>query len=88
MLSKLKGYRVLEAPNADTAIGICNQYDGPIHLLVSDVIMPGMNGQALATYLTSLYPDMRALLISGYSLESPLSNRASLGFLAKTVYHG
>ena len=40
---------------------------GPVHLLVTDVIMPGMNGSALAQKLTSLRPEMRVVYMSGYT---------------------
>jgi CheY-like chemotaxis protein len=60
-----KGYRVLEAANAEEAIRLCAQHAAPIHLLLTDVVMPGMNGHVLSQYLTSLYPAMRTLLISG-----------------------
>lgn len=83
---ELKGYHVLDAADADAAIRLCSQHTEPIHLLVTDVIMPGMNGKALAAHLTTLYPEMRALLISGYSLNKSLSDsdtRLPLTFLAK-----
>jgi signal transduction histidine kinase/ActR/RegA family two-component response regulator len=60
-----KGYRVLEAANAEEAIRLCEQYAEPIHLLLTDIVMPGMNGHVLSQHLTSLYPAMRILLISG-----------------------
>ena len=62
---ELKGYRVLEAANAQEAIRLCEHYGESIHLLLTDVVMPGMNGHELSQYLTSLYPAMRTLLISG-----------------------
>ncbi len=83
---ELKGYNVLDAADAETAIQLCRERVEPIHLLVTDVVMPGMNGKALAAHLTTSYPEMRALLISGYSFDNRLpepDTRTSLSFLAK-----
>jgi CheY-like chemotaxis protein len=63
---QLKGYCVLEATDAQAALTFCRQHRGPIHLLVTDVIMPDMNGQTLADRLVSLRTDMRVLFISGH----------------------
>ena len=60
------GYRLLEAESPEKAIDIARQYAGPIHLLLTDVIMPGMNGQALAQKLTVIRPEMRVLYMTGY----------------------
>jgi len=61
------GYNVLEAGNPEEAVRIAKQYRQPIHLLVTDVIMPGMNGPALAKILAKIRPDMKLLYISGYT---------------------
>jgi PAS domain S-box-containing protein len=61
------GYFVLEAECPDKAIEIAQQHAGPIQLLLTDVIMPGMNGPALAGTLAPLRPDMRVLYMSGYT---------------------
>jgi PAS domain S-box-containing protein len=61
------GYAVLEAECPDKAIEIARQHSGPIHLLLTDVIMPGMNGPALARNLAPLRPEMRVLYMSGYT---------------------
>jgi CheY-like chemotaxis protein len=61
------GYTVLEAPNGSTAIQVCSEHSGPIHLLLTDVIMPGMNGRELAQRIISLRPDTRVLYMSGYT---------------------
>jgi signal transduction histidine kinase/CheY-like chemotaxis protein len=63
---QLKGYCVLEATAAQEACNFCLQHQGPIHLLITDVVMPGMNGQTLADRLVALRPDMRVLFISGH----------------------
>jgi CheY-like chemotaxis protein len=61
------GYRVLEAPDGATAIAIVSRHAGVIDLLVSDVVMPGMNGRELAEQLVGLRPDLRVLFVSGYT---------------------
>jgi signal transduction histidine kinase len=64
---RIKGYCVLEATDTAEALRLCEQYEGPIHLLVTDVVMPGMNGRELAEHLVPLRPHMRVLFISGHS---------------------
>jgi CheY-like chemotaxis protein len=59
------GYRVLEASNGEDALDIAAMHDGPIRLVVSDVNMPAMNGNALMERLRTWFPGMRFLLISG-----------------------
>ena len=49
------------------AIEIAGQHDGPIHLLLTDVVMPGMSGLALAGKLAPARPDMRVVYMSGYT---------------------
>jgi PAS domain S-box-containing protein len=66
MLKRL-GYRVLTASTPGDALRIARQYDGDIHLLITDVVMPGMNGWQLAKNLLSLYPEVRYLFMSGYT---------------------
>jgi PAS domain S-box-containing protein len=61
------GYKLLEAGSPDEAIRALDQYCGPIHLLLTDVIMPRMNGRALAQNLTALRPDMKVVYMSGYA---------------------
>jgi CheY-like chemotaxis protein len=63
---QLKGYCVLEATAAQEALDFCLQHQGPIHLLITDVVMPGMNGQTLADRLVTLRTNMRVLFISGH----------------------
>jgi DNA-binding response OmpR family regulator len=61
------GYRVIEAAGAHQAIGIASRHPEPIHLLVTDVVMPGMNGRALFDSLVAARPDLRVLYMSGYT---------------------
>jgi PAS domain S-box-containing protein len=64
---KIKGYRVLEASDPKEAIEICRAFTGPIDLLLTDVIMPGMNGKELAESLRSQRPSIKVLFMSGYA---------------------
>ena len=59
------GYTVLEANGGMDALQICQQHEGPIHLLLTDVLMPEMNGQNLAEQVTALRPHTRVLYMSG-----------------------
>jgi CheY-like chemotaxis protein len=61
------GYRVLAARNGEEAATIAETYEGHIHLLVSDMMMPVMDGRRLAERLRALRPDTRILLLSGYT---------------------
>jgi DNA-binding NtrC family response regulator len=64
---KSQGYSVLEAADEKDALLICQQYKDTIHLLVSDVVLPGVNGPALARQLVTLHPEMKLLFMSGYT---------------------
>jgi PAS domain S-box-containing protein len=68
MLS-VRGYNVLEASNGTDAVNICKTHDGPIHLTLSDVVMPGMTGRELAEQAVRIRPNMKVLLMSGYTDE-------------------
>ena len=61
------GYRVLEAASAEAALDVAQRYSGPIHVLLTDVIMPGMSGRDLAARLATLRPETRVIYMSGYT---------------------
>jgi DNA-binding response OmpR family regulator len=66
---KQQGYHVIEASDGDQAISVAEQESGPIHLLVTDVVMPGMNGKELSDRLTNVRPNLTVLFISGYTAD-------------------
>jgi PAS domain S-box-containing protein len=68
------GYRVLVASSGAEAIGLAARHEGPIDLLVSDVVMPGMNGRQLADELLRVRRGLRVLFMSGYA-EAALGDR-------------
>jgi two-component system cell cycle sensor histidine kinase/response regulator CckA len=80
------GYAVLAAASAAEAIQISENHPGPIHLMVSDVILPGINGVQLALRLRALRPEMQVLYVSGYTDNSIVQHRVlepGLAFLQK-----
>ena len=63
------GYRVLAVPAADAALAQAGEYVGPIHLLLTDLIMPGMNGKVLSEKLKAIRPELKVLIMSGYAAD-------------------
>ncbi|MFH1033832.1 MAG: PAS domain S-box protein [Pseudomonadota bacterium] len=68
MLEKL-GYQVLTAGTPDEAIGLAKEHADEIRILITDVVMPGMNGRELAERLKPDYPSIKILFMSGYTAE-------------------
>ncbi len=66
MLRRLD-YTLLKASTPLEALGLAQSHAGPVHLLITDVVMPEMNGRDLALRLTEIYPDLRCLFMSGYT---------------------
>jgi PAS domain S-box-containing protein len=64
------GYTVLEARDGEEGLRVAQQHRGPIHLLVTDVVMPQMSGRQLAELLTRDRPELRVLFVSGYAGEA------------------
>jgi len=69
-----QGYRVLEAANGRDALQICRVHSGPIHLLITDVVMPGMSGRELAERVALHSPDTRVLYMTGYTDDDILQH--------------
>jgi two-component system, cell cycle sensor histidine kinase and response regulator CckA len=67
---ELQGYKVLEATHGQEALRISRTHDGPIHLMLTDVVMPHMYGHELAETLAPLRPAMKVLYMSGYGEDS------------------
>jgi CheY-like chemotaxis protein len=61
------GYTVLEAKNGAQALEICEKHSSRIHLMITDVVMPGMNGRELAQRLSARHPNLKVLFMSGYT---------------------
>jgi two-component system cell cycle sensor histidine kinase/response regulator CckA len=64
------GYTVLSAANGDEAIRVCEERDGEIHLLLTDVVMPNMSGRVLSQKISILRPAIKILYMSGYTDEA------------------
>jgi signal transduction histidine kinase/ActR/RegA family two-component response regulator len=80
------GYRVLSAPNAESALDLSRVHPGEIHLLLTDVVMPGMSGPRLAEILVGERERLRCLFMSGYAattLEQKILLHGEVTFLQK-----
>jgi two-component system, cell cycle sensor histidine kinase and response regulator CckA len=85
------GYRVLDAVDGPTALSVAGAHQAPIHLLVTDVVMPGMTGRELADHLTGLRPALKVLYVSGYTDDAVIRAGVTAGdvaFLAKPITPG
>lgn len=71
------GYRVLEARDGEEALRIANGHTEPIHLLLTDVVMPGLNGIELAGRLTRQRPDTKVLYMSGFAVVGAQTEQLS-----------
>lgn len=69
MLLKSVGYTILPAITPGEAMRLAREHAGEIHLLITDVVMPEMNGRDLARNLLSLYPNIKRLFMSGYTAD-------------------
>ena len=80
------GYTVLEAHDGNEALGASERHKGPIHLLLTDVVMPGMGGRVLAGRLTGSHPGLKVLFMSGYADDAVVRHgvlEAEVAFLQK-----
>ncbi len=66
MLQEL-GYETLAAAGGDEALAAARRHPGPIPLLLTDVVMPGMNGREVAEHLRLVHPGIKAIFMSGYT---------------------
>ena len=81
-----KGYTILEADCAETAIELMQQHGTQVEVIITDVIMPGMNGPTMIDKLTPHYPHVKVVFISGYAEDVFVNNygtERSFNFLAK-----
>jgi two-component system cell cycle sensor histidine kinase/response regulator CckA len=69
---RLAGYSVLTASNGGEALLLLERHDGPVHLMLTDVVMPGMSGRDLAARLVDVRPQMKVLYTSGYTDDAIL----------------
>jgi DNA-binding NtrC family response regulator len=87
----LRAYKILQASNGKQAVEVAGRHRGPIHLLVTDLVMPEMGGMELAAELRRRDPALRVLYVSGYTedaatLSEPLGPNTC--FLAKPFLPG
>jgi PAS domain S-box-containing protein len=83
---EMNGFEVLEARQGAEALRISARHQGPIHLMLTDVVMPEMSGRELAQRLMPLRPDMRVLYMSGYTDDAIVRHGvldAGIAFIAK-----
>jgi len=71
------GYQVLEAANGREALLACEKLQGPVSLMITDVVMPQMSGRELADRLHQLHPEMRVLYMSGYTDDAVIRHGLS-----------
>jgi CheY-like chemotaxis protein len=77
------GYTILEAADGPAALRIAETHAGPIHLLVTDLLMPGMTGRQLADRLTALRPGLKVLYLSGLGADAAAASHPGAAFLEK-----
>jgi CheY-like chemotaxis protein len=65
------GYHVLTAPSGQSALSVAESHAGPIDVLLTDVLMPGMTGPQLARHLSSVRSGLRVLFMTGYQRDAP-----------------
>ena len=64
------GYSVLVAANGPEVANLCATYTDPVHLLLTDVVMPGISGREVATQVSARWPNVKVLFMSGYTENS------------------
>ena len=71
-----QGYVLLEAADGTEAMRVSEEHGGPIHLLLTDLVMPGMGGRQVAEQLSAIRPEMKVLFMSGRMEDSEVQNVA------------
>ena len=74
---QVRGYTILEATNGGEALHFCQRYNGTIHLLLTDVVMPAMSGRELFERMIGMSPDMKVLFVSGHT-DDAIDRRGGL----------
>jgi CheY-like chemotaxis protein len=69
-----KGYRVVEAENGEAGLAVAAKHDGPIDLVITDVVMPGMGGHEMVKQLNQTRPATKVLYLSGYTEDTVVSD--------------
>jgi len=80
------GYNVVEASGGTEALAAVEKLEGRVHLLLTDVVMPGMNGRELSQELTARYPNVRVLFMSAYTEDEVILHGvrvAEVDFISK-----
>jgi DNA-binding NtrC family response regulator len=86
---KIYGYEVLEARDGDEAWRLCEEHAGPIHLMLTDVVMPRMSGPKLAEQVAARRPQMKVLFMSGYTDDAILHHgilHEGISFIQKPFF--
>lgn len=78
-LLRSAGFKVLEADHVHNALQLSERHEGPIDLLLTDVMMPGMGGRNVANELLVVRPGMKVLFMSGYTAELLSQQGVSVG---------
>ena len=76
---RLLGYQVFEAANGEQALQICRELEEPVDLVLSDVVMPEMDGHELCRQIRRIWPDVSFLFMSGYTREGLIQRGGRVG---------
>jgi two-component system cell cycle sensor histidine kinase/response regulator CckA len=86
VMLKSSGYKVLAVESPEKGLQAVREHTGPIELLITDVILPGMNGRALAEEILKMRPETKVLFVSGYTENALILDGQldlAINFLAK-----
>jgi two-component system cell cycle sensor histidine kinase/response regulator CckA len=86
-LLRMQGYEVVTTWDPDEALRLARAHAGPLHLLLTDLVMPALTGKELAAEIRAIHPGVKVLFMTGYSIETAKDYEVSLApgepFLAK-----